>query len=84
MNCLRRKVSPTYVKQPIPYYVCIFIFCNRNTAFYTDSKKTLEKRDNVHLVVKSSCICKTLTKTNVNKENHTLDLTKIMQYGLIG
>lgn len=44
----------------------------------------LRKSGNVHLVIKSGCAFKTVTKTNVNKENHTLDLTKIMQYGLLG
>lgn len=40
-------------------------------------------KSNVHLVTQLSCVFKTLTKTNVNKENHTLDLTEIMQYGLL-
>lgn len=35
------------------------------------------------MVIQLSCVCKTLTKTNI-KENHTLDLTKIMQYDLLG
>lgn len=49
----------------------------------SDGKQVSEKKNNVHLVIQSSCVCKTVTKTNVNKENHTLDLTKIMQYGLV-
>lgn len=53
-------------------------------SFIPDFKKGFKKRGNVHFAIQSSLLCKTLNKTNVNKENHTLGLTEIMQYGLIG
>lgn len=51
------------------------------TVKMSSNKK--KKKRNVHLVTHLCCVFKTLTKTNVNKENHTLDLTEIMQYGLL-
>lgn len=47
-------------------------------------KRYSDKKSNVHLVTQLSCVFKTqIFKTNVNKENHTLDLTEIMQHGLL-
>lgn len=61
-----------------------FHFMQQNYSLFIPTVKGLQKkRGNVHLVIQSSFICKTLTKTNINKENHTLDLTKNMQYGLL-
>lgn len=61
-----------------------FCFMQQNYGISIEIKqwKDIRNGGNVHLVIQLSCIFKKLSKTKVNKENHTINLTKSMQYGL--